>query len=688
MKEEMTSFDIAVLTPELDRIVSGARVNNIYQTNPTTVLLKLRQPGKPYLHLLIEAGRRLHLTGYTLEAIEKPPSFCMALRKYLRNGTVQSIQQHEFERVVTIHVRTRRGDYQLVTELFGKGNIILIEPENTILHALSYRRMRDRSILRGERFQHAPPQGLKRQRRERSSLNQVQLLGKLEVVKALTKLLDIGGLYAEEILLRAGVPKDTPCDTLTATEIERILEETKQLLAIGKGPNLESCIVIDDKGTWIDVTPIPLQRYTGFKLKAYRSFNKALDEYYTKTVVEATTAKASKIAQAELGKQERILRKQEKALKDSAKAIEENRKIGDTIYSHLNELRTRLQEISERRKAGKSWEKAISEMNEKEKPKGLKPIHFSPLQTDPKNLTVTVNGLTFPLSTQHTVQRSASNYYMKAKKAKRKLEGTKKAIAETQTKIAELKQQRIKLTKERSYKPPPTRRKKAWFEKFRWFYSSDGSLVLGGRDATTNELLIKKHMETKDIVFHADIRGAPFVLVKTDGKPPSKQTLIESAQLAAAYSRAWKEMLRTISVYWVFPHQIKKDAKTLARGAFIIQGPKNYIRNVPLQTAIGIQTQEEHSIIIGGPAEAISQHADTYLEIIPGNRKSQELAETLRGVLANRLSEPSRTQILETPLEEIQRFIPLGRGAVKPQISENIKRQQLREKMSPASRRT
>lgn len=664
MKEEMTSFDIAALTPELDRTIKGARIDNIYQINPTTLLLKLRQPTQPSLHLLIEAGKRLHLTSYALERPKRPSAFCMALRKHLRNGRVTGIQQHEFERVTMVQVSTGKGGFQLVSELFGGGNIILVDPQNKILHALTYRRMRDRNILRGEIFQHAPPHGRNPLKLSRSDFGEIKALGQLEIVKALTKFLSIGGFYAEEILLRAGVNKDAACKSLTSQETGRIFDELHQILSISETGNVEPCIVVDERGAWIDVTPLRLRKYVRFKQKPYTTVNGALDEYYTKAVMEERVVEVSKEAEKELAKQRRILKRQQKALKDSREKIEQNRKIGDVIYVHFNDLQFLLQKIAGENRDGKSWKRIVSSIEKEKESERVPAIHFYSLQPERLILNVSVDGLVFPLNIRRSIQVNAANYYKKAKKAKRKFEGVKKALEETQTKIMDLQQQNVKLVKEKR-KLPPERRKKAWYEKFRWFYSSDGFLVLGGRDATTNEVLVKKHMESHDIVFHADVVGAPFVLIKTKGKHPPEQTINESAQLAASYSRAWREMLDTVNVYWVSPKQVSKGPLPLKRGAFIIRGSKNFVRNVPLRIAIGVQMKEERPIVVGCPIEAISKQTNIYVEIIPGNQKSGELAKRVRRLLAKKNREVLQKRILEIPLEEIQRFIPSGRGAIK-----------------------
>ena len=152
LKTEMTSFDVAAVVFELTPIIKDARIENIYQLDSSTLLLRLHRPSQPAMQLLIEAGRRIHLTSYALKKPLAPPALCMTLRKHLRNGKIIDIQQHEFERTVLLKTSTREGAFQLVAELFGEGNIILVNPQGLITAALIYRRMRDRNILRKEIF--------------------------------------------------------------------------------------------------------------------------------------------------------------------------------------------------------------------------------------------------------------------------------------------------------------------------------------------------------------------------------------------------------------------------------------------------------------------------------------------------------------------------------------------------------
>jgi len=663
----MTSFDIAALTPELNQLIKDTRINNIYQINHNTLLLKLRRPSHPPLHLLIEAGKRLHLTSYAVEKLQKPPAFCMALRKYLRNGEVKGIHQHEFERIITIDISRKEGNFQLISELFGDGNIILVNPENKILQALAYRRMRDRNILRGEVFQHAPPSGRNPIKQTRQDFSEIRGLEQLEIVRALTKFLSIGGLYAEEILLRAQVDKNVLCESLTEQDLDKIFSQLQKILSIIKNGNPEPCIVINKESEWIDVTPLPLKKYAPLTQRMYKTFNEALDDYYMEIALKEGVVEAAKGVEQELARQQRILESQRKALGDLKGQIERSKGIGDTIYMHFNDLQLLLQKIIDEKRSGKPWEKIISGIEEEKKAGHFPDTYFHSMEPQRQILNVSVENSIFPLNLRHPIQANAAKYYTRAKKAEKKLEGAEKALRETQAKIGEL-QKRIGRVKE-NRKPPPKRRERAWYEKFRWFHSSDGFLVIGGRDATTNEILIKKHMEPHDIVFHADILGAPFTLIKTRGETPPERTIREAAQLAASYSRAWREMLSAVDVYWVTPGQVNKSpppGQYLKKGAFMIHGSKNYVRGVPLHVAIGIKTKEGQAMIVGGPVEAIANQTNICVEIVPGEQTSSKLAKQIRRLLAEKAPKTLKKEVLKVPLEEIQSFIPLGRGMVKP----------------------
>lgn len=183
---------MAAVVRELREAVLDSRVSNVYQLDAKTLLFRLRKRDSPVFRMVLEAGKRLHLTSYVVEKPLVPTAFCMALRKYLRNGWLMAIEQHEFERVVVFSFKTKAGTMWLVLELFGDGNIILVDEKAEILHALIYKRMRDRNILRGEGFRFAPSSGrnpLKVNKEE--MLEELRNIGGVEVVRGLARFLRI-----------------------------------------------------------------------------------------------------------------------------------------------------------------------------------------------------------------------------------------------------------------------------------------------------------------------------------------------------------------------------------------------------------------------------------------------------------------------------------------------------------------
>ncbi|MFQ6068416.1 MAG: ribosome rescue protein RqcH [Candidatus Bathyarchaeia archaeon] len=666
MQKTLSSFDIAALVLELKKQLKGARIQNIYQTKGKIVILKLHQPNQPAFNVLIESGKRLHLTSYALEKPQRPPAFCMALRKHLRNAIIVEINQYEFERIITVKVRTREGEFKLVLELFGDGNIILIDSESIIQQALTFKKMRDRNILRGEPFQHAPSSGKNPSRVKLLDLLELKKFKGLEVVKALTRFLSISGMYAEEILLRAHVDKKKRCELLESSDFNQIFMALSGILSQLEIGKLEPCIIIDEKGRWIDVVPISLRKYMKLKCKGFETFNEALDEYYAKNVVEREVAAVTEKVEREIARQQRILRKQQDALEEARKEAEQARRIGDKIYANFHQWQTLLQRIMDEKGSGKTWQEIVSKIENEKKCRKVPAVYFESLDAKKLVLKVSIEDLSFSLSLRNSVQENAATYYERAKKAEKKVKGAKKAIEETLSHIEKLKQRKEVVVKE-AYKPIVKRRKKAWYEKFRWFYTSENLLVVGGKDAVTNEILIKKHTQSHDLVFHADIAGAPFVLIKTEGKTPSQQSINEAAQLAASHSRAWKAKFSAIDVYWVRPEQVSKtppSGEHLRRGAFMIRGKKNYVRKTPLRLAIGIDVKTTPPTVIGGPNEAVKSKTNIYLEIVPGDLSSSKLANKIRQLLRKKVSKNLQEKISKISLEEIQAFIPFGRGRI------------------------
>ncbi|MEK6854215.1 MAG: NFACT RNA binding domain-containing protein [Nanoarchaeota archaeon] len=281
------------------------------------------------------------------------------------------------------------------------------------------------------------------------------------------------------------------------------------------------------------------------------------------------------------------------------------------------------------------------------------------------------------LDVRESVEGNAAVYFERAKKSRKKLEGAKAALERSQQKLQQLileKQaagKRIAAAAEDKEKIAARALQKAWYEKFRWFISSEGFLCIGGRDATTNEIIIKKHTDSNDLVFHTELAGSPFFVVKSQSssggssssnnssgekegnaaKAVGESTIGEAAAATASYSRAWKAGLHSVDVYYVRPEQVSKEAKAgeyLVKGAFMIYGKKSYVP-ATIGLAIGVTDKGK---IMGGPLAAAAKNCVKSVKLLQGDNKPSDAAKKIAKLLGLNNS--------GSYLDEIIRAMPAG----------------------------
>src|SRR5438445_704776 len=178
---------------------------------------------------------------------------------------------------------------------------------------------------------------------------------------------------------------------------------------------------------------------------------------------------------------------------------------------------------------------------------------------------------------------------------------------------------------------------KEWYERYRWFITSEGLLAIGGRDASSNSAIIRKHLTENDIVFHAEVHGSPFFILK-DAKQVSEISAshMEVAQATVSFSRAWKDGLFSADAYWVYPSQIKKGAPTgqfVPRGSFVIEGKRSYIKGIEIKLAVGLIWSLSRYVLACGPTTAIRKHSLVYTQLLPGGTDPDSVGKKIKAEL-------------------------------------------------------
>ncbi|MHA2153558.1 MAG: ribosome rescue protein RqcH [Candidatus Thorarchaeota archaeon] len=541
----MSNVDIRLILPELREVADGAFIKNIYQYGDIFAL-KIYKPGGGTSQLLIQPGQRIHLTEYVRKAPRMPYKFCTVLRKYLRDKRIISVKQHELDRIVVIEIGDEESSYKLVVELFGNGNLLLLDPEDVIFVARRYKKMRDRDVMPKALYEFPPPRGTDVLILEKGAIENIIQDSNANIVRTLASRLNLDSLSCEEICALSKVsPKVMvpDIDNQTLADLEFGLQSFVEKLKIGiNEPN----IVFDDEPSEeeepqvIAFIPFRFELYQELPTETFDRFSQALDEYYGVSESELEDVQEQDALSKEQKRLQKIIDKQNESIEKLITKAQKLRKEGEVIYAFFSDVQEVLETITTARSGGLPWDNIISRIDEG-RTKGIPSAQLiQRIIPSQGQIIVKLNDIDVTLDIRLSAQDNASLAYDKAKKSESKVEGANKQIEKTKEKLQKVE---VSVAEPVTKKVQLKARKKRWYEKFRWFISSEGFLVLGGRDVKSNENLAKRQMGANDVFLHAAMHGAPYTIIKVPDDPPGSQTLEEAAQFAVTFSRAWQDGL-------------------------------------------------------------------------------------------------------------------------------------------------
>lgn len=509
------------ITNELKQNLTTGRIIKIYQPTQTELLMTIRVQGKNK-SLLLSAHpnyARFHLTDDVYQNPTEPPMFCMLLRKHLVGGFIESIEQHQNERVVFFSIKGKNeiGDETsktFVIEIMGKhSNIILLDQEKgQILDSIKHvapSQSRHRTVLPGHTYILPPDQGkynpfnLETDTfRKKIDLN----AGKIDqqIVQAF---MGLSPLFAKEVTYRANL------GTIDAYE-----EAFLDMITQAKENRYSPCIY-QNKTADFYVLPLSMTNHRDSK---YPSISAMLDAYYSgkaeRDRVKQQASDLSRFLKNEIDKNKRKIKKQEATIKKAEKA-DDYQIYGELLTAHMHQI--------------KYGDKHATVLN-----------YYDP---DQKEITI-------PLNPNKTPSQNTQAYfktYNKLKTSKIKVEAEIKKAHQEISYLEEIMQQiegareqdieeiREELREQGYIKSRPKHRKpknKSKKPEPERFIASDGTVIYVGRNNKQNEYLTNRIAARTDIWLHTKNIPGSHVIIREAS--PSEETLLEAAQLAALYSKA------------------------------------------------------------------------------------------------------------------------------------------------------
>ena len=531
---------LSLLKDELSQALIGSRVDKIYQPVKEELILAIRAQRENRRLLLVAhaASARAHFTALAVENPKQPPMFCMLLRKWVGNAKLIAIRQPGFERVLFFDFETVNdlGDTVVVTlaaELMGRySNVILIGPDGRILDSMK-RVGADRSSLRqilpGLRYENPPPQ-------ERIDLLADGVGAVISALKAsprdidLSKLLQetLSGaspLLARELTHRALGGISMIKSELSETQHQALAAELEALSAMLRAGRCEPSAVLTPDGAPKDFSFLPITQYgSAMQLQRFDEISAMLDAFYgEKDAVDRMKQKMSDFSRLITARIERIERKlaaQKQELLD-CKNRDQLRRFGDLLSAHMYQLEKGMSRVT----VQDFFDEAGGEVT----------IPLDIRQTPVQN----VQRYYKEYRRADTAERMLKDLIVQGEQERAYLDTVYDLMTRARSE-AELAAIRAELAEGGYIKSAAGGRKKKQEQRLLplQYRSSDGFLILSGRNNLQNERLTLKESQKNDIWFHTQkIAGSHTVLV-TEGREVPNRALTEAAVIAAVNSKA------------------------------------------------------------------------------------------------------------------------------------------------------
>ncbi|MCL7036486.1 hypothetical protein MKW94_006315 [Papaver nudicaule] len=350
--------------------------------------------------------------------------------------------------------------------------------------------------------------------------------------------------------------------------------------------------------------PILLNQFKSRESMDFETFDAALDEFYSKIESQRSEQQQKTKEGSAVQKLNKIRLDQENRVHALKKEVDRCITMAELIEYNLEDVDSAILAVRVALANGMNWDD-LARMVKEEKKSGnpvagiIDKLHLERNsmtlllsnnldEMDDEEKTNPVDKVEVDLAL--SAHANARRWYEQKKKQESKQEKTVTAH-EKAFKAAERKT-RLQLSQEKTVAAISHMRKVHWFEKFNWFISSENYLVISGRDAQQNEMIVKRYMSKGDLYVHAELHGASSTVIKNHKpeNPVPPLTLNQAGSFTVCHSAAWESKMVT-SAWWVYPHQVSKTAPTgeyLTVGSFMIRGKKNFLPPHPLVMGFGI----------------------------------------------------------------------------------------------------
>jgi predicted ribosome quality control (RQC) complex YloA/Tae2 family protein len=652
---ELSSIELRYLVNEIrSRIISsssGYYVSSINAITRSSLFLRLHHPMQEDI-MFVLSTRGIWITRLKFKPVEENNSLESIAQKELERSKLELIEQIGSERIVSLKFRHPDGKVRIVVgEFFGDGNLIICNENMQIIAILKPIHVRHRTLSVGLRYVYPPARGV-----DVFNITLDQMLSlrdgakNLDVLRWIGRNISMPKKFVEEVINRAGIEVDKHAAQLSDDEVSKIYNTIKNIIneVSTGGKNHEPIVIMQDDKPQEALPIITQEAAAASKLikknsiKKVASYMDAVDEVLSNEIMDIGRNSRT----VELDRQIAVLEHD----------FEELNKAKETVLKKAAAIRKLAGELMALSYRGSD---VIAD---------LLAANSASLVTEKGIQYIEVAGEQVKM--QSNLAKAGSMLFARAKEMERGNASIEEARGKILAQIGKLRSETAAIHRKVIVKEQISRE---WYERYRWFITTDGLLVIGGRDASSNSALIRKHLTEHDIVFHAEVHGSPFFIIKNAAAFAATQegtinsSLHEVAQATISFSRAWKDGLSSADAYWVMAEQVKKGAPTgqfLPKGSFVIEGKRNYIKGVELRLAIGIMQLNNRETLLCGPEEAVKKRSIFYTVLLQGGVDPMNAAKKVKSEFVKIAGENTKIaeSIKQVSLDEFVRALPTGQS--------------------------
>jgi predicted ribosome quality control (RQC) complex YloA/Tae2 family protein len=671
---ELSGIELRYLINEIrSRVISsssGYYVSSINAITKSSLFFRLHHPVQEDI-MFVLSTRGIWITRLKFKPVEENNSLESIAQKELERAKLELIEQVGSERIISLRFRHPDGKVRIVVgEFFGDGNLIICNENMQIIAILNPIHVRHRTLSVGLRYVYPPARGV-----DVFNITIDQMLSlrdeakNLDVLRWIGRNISMPKKFVEEVINRAGIQVDKHAAQLSEDEVSKIYDTVRDVVKeVSTGGNNHEPIVIVLNDKPQEALPIITQEAAAAakimkkgNIKKVASYMDAVDEVLSSEIMDIGRTSRT----VELDRQIAVLEHD----------LEEQNRAKETVLQKAAAIRKLAGELMTFSYRGSDGIADVLAANSASfvTEKGIKYIEVAGEQ----------------VKMQPSLAKASSMLFARAKEMERGNASIEEARAKILAQIEKLRSETAAIHKRVIIKEQVSRE---WYERYRWFITTDGLLVIGGRDASSNSALIRKHLTEHDIVFHAEVHGSPFFIIKNAAAFAATQegtidsSLQQVAQATISFSRAWKDGLSSADAYWVMPEQIKKGAPTgqfLPKGSFVIEGKRNYLKGIELRLAIGIMQLNNRETLVCGPEEAIKKRSMFYAVLLQGGMDPMNAAKKVKSEFVKIANDNIKIteSIKHMSLDEFVRALPTGQS----RLSFTVRgQQQLQEPPSPS----